>query len=224
MPTPPPVSASTQLDGGFASNAKAPLKELQIEKYLEGAEALAKTAVGNLARLAPCAPPAAQEADCLDQFVTGFGKRAFRRPLTPAEADKYKQLFQIGKAGGVFADGISLVVSTMLQSPYFLYRPELGEGSAAPDGLALSGYETASRLSYFLQNTMPDDQLFAAADQGKLRTPEEIAAQARRLLDSPKARDSITSFYEQWLRSRIWGRWRRTSTRTRCSPRRCARR
>jgi hypothetical protein len=187
-----------ELDGGFASNAKAPLKELQIEKYLEGADALAAKASADLDRLVPC--HAGPEAACLDEFIPSFGKRAYRRPLTPVEVDRYRQLFAAGKNGGDFKSGITLVVSTMLQSPYFLYRPELGDSSAAEkDGLPLTAYETAARLSYFLQNTMPDEQLFAAADAGKLRTPEELAAQARRLLESEKARDTITSFYLQWL-------------------------
>src|SRR5262245_5634539 len=77
-------------DGGFASNAKAPLKELQIERYQQIAEDLAARAVTNLAKLAPCAPPAGAEAACADDFIRRFGKRAYRRPLTPEEATRYK--------------------------------------------------------------------------------------------------------------------------------------
>lgn len=187
-------------DGGFQSNAKAPVKELQIERYQQTAEDLAGRVVATPGTLAKsCAPPRASEATCVDDVVRGFGKRAYRRPLTAAEVERYKALFAAGKGASDFNAGLALVVSTMLQSPYFLYRPELGGGGVDKVGLPLSQYEVASRLSYFLQNTMPDDQLFAAADEGKLSAPDDIATQARRLLDSPKARDTMVSFYQQWL-------------------------
>jgi hypothetical protein len=187
-------------EGGFAANAKAPLKELQIEKYREVAEELAVKALADLPRLAPCAPPARAEADCLEEFLRDFGKRAYRRPLTAEEIERYRALFAVGREGADFATGLGLVVSTMLQSPNFLYRPEMGDPArAGKEGLPLSPYETASRLSYYLQNTMPDQELFAAADAGRLGTAEQVAAQARRLLESPRARDSVVSFYLQWL-------------------------
>ena len=187
-------------EGGFAANAKAPVKELQLEKYREAAEQLAVKALADLPRLAPCAPPARPEAECLDEFLRDFGKRAYRRPLAAEETDRYRALFAIGREGADFASGLGLVVSTMLQSPNFLYRPELGDPArAGKEGTPLSHYETASRLSYYLQNTMPDQELFAAADAGRLGTAEQVAAQARRLLESPRARDSVVSFYLQWL-------------------------
>jgi hypothetical protein len=187
-------------EGGFAANSKAPLKELQIEKYQQVAEDLATRAVGNLAKLAPCAPPAQAEAACLDQFLRGFGKRAYRRPLDDAELERYRQLFTAAKGTGDFASGLSLVISTMLQSPHFLYRPELGvTGASDAKGPALTQFELASRLAYFVQNTMPDDELLAAAETNKLRTPEEIGAQVRRLLAAPGGRDAMTSFFGQWL-------------------------
>jgi hypothetical protein len=197
------VAAGFGLDedeGGFSANARAPIKELQLEKYREAAEALAIEAVAALPRLAPCTPPARPEAECLDEFLRGFGKRAYRRPLTAEESARYRALFAVGREGADFAAGIGLVVGTMLQSPHFLYRPELGDPTrAGKEGLPLDPYETASRLSYYLQNTMPDQELFAAAEAGRLATAEQVAAQARRLLASPRARDSVVSFYLQWL-------------------------
>jgi len=188
-------------EGGFDANSKAPLKELQIEKYQAAAEELAGRAVADLQRLAPCAPPAGQEAACLDEFLDGFGKRAYRRPLTDDEKGAYKEIFALGRdPNGGFAGGIRLVVATLLQSPYFLYRPEIGTGKAGSGGeMALTPYEVAARLSYFLQNTMPDAALFAAADAGKLGTPDEIAAHATRLLEDDKARGAMVSFFRQWL-------------------------
>jgi hypothetical protein len=187
-------------EGGFAANSRAPIKELQLEKYREVAEDLASKAAADMGRLVPCAPPAGAEPACLDEFLRDFGKRAYRRPLTGEEADLYRSLFAVGREGGDFASGIALVVSTMLQSPNFLYRPELGDPMrAGREGMPLTQYETASRLSYFLQNTMPDQDLFAAAEAGRLGTADEVAAQARRLIESPRARDSVVSFYLQWL-------------------------
>jgi hypothetical protein len=92
------------------------------------------------------------------------------------------------------------VVSALLQSPNFLYLPEVGVARLAEkDGVPLDPYEVASRLSYFFLGSMPDAELFVAADMDKLRLPEQVAEQARRLFKSPKARDSIISFYQQWL-------------------------
>src|SRR6266508_6423538 len=188
-------------DGGFASNDRAPVEPLQVERYQLAPEALAEKAIASLTKVVPCAPPAGSEATCVEEFLRGFGKRVYRRPLTSDEITQYKLLFSVGKGTNAdFASGISLVISTMLQSPHFLYRPELGDSAAASsDGWPLSPYETASRLSYFLQNTMPDDVLLAAADSNKLVTPDEMSAQARRLLAAPKGRDTVISFHQQWL-------------------------
>jgi hypothetical protein len=189
-------------DGGFASNATAPVKELQLDKYREAAEDLANKATVDLPKLVPCAPPAKLEAPCLDEFLRDFGKRAYRRPLEADEIARYQALFAVGKDGADFATAIRLVVSTMLQSPNFLYRPEIGDPRRLTGKMmALTHYETASRLSYYLHNSMPDAELFVAADTGKLGTADEVAAQARRLMANPRARDTVVSFHAQWLQT-----------------------
>jgi hypothetical protein len=186
-------------DTGFASNDRAPLTDLQLEKYQQAADSIAENAVANLGNVLKC-PPGGPEAACVDQFITNFGKRALRRPLSPAEVTKYKTLFTTGRTGGDLASGISLVISAILQSPYFLYRVELGESAGATkDLVSLTPYEVGTRLSYFLTDSTPDDALLAAADAGKLRTPDGIAAEAQRLVTSAKARDTLISFYQQWL-------------------------
>jgi hypothetical protein len=188
-------------DAGFAANSRAPLKELQLERYREAAETLADKAVANLGNLLKC-DPAANEQACIGDFIKGFGKRAFRRPLTDAEVTRYQALYTKGRTGADVSSGVSLVLSAFLQSPFFLYRIELGEQPGAGAGagdLALTNHEVGTRLSYFLTNTMPDDALLAAADAGKLKTPEGITAEATRLLGSPKARETYVSFFEQWL-------------------------
>jgi hypothetical protein len=186
--------------GGFRSNIVSPVSEPQVEQYYRVAEEVAGKAVAaGLGKLAPCAPPK-PEATCVDDFVRGFGKRAFRRPLSNEEVERYKTVFEAGRAGAELGSGVALVITAMLQSPSFLYLPEFGDARAAEkDGLPLDPYEVASRLSYFLLGSMPDEDLFAAADAKALRTPEQIAAQVRRLLKSARARESIVSFFEQWL-------------------------
>jgi hypothetical protein len=102
-----------------------------------------------------------------------------------------------------FRGGVTLVLETMLQSPDFLYRVELSEGASPVDAegtiVPLTSWEMASRLSYFLWGSMPDDDLLAAAESDELSTKEQIAAQARRMLDDPRARDAVAMFHQQWL-------------------------
>jgi hypothetical protein len=109
-------------------------------------------------------------------------------------------MYQHGKADGGFRLGIEMVIQLALQSPHFLYRVELGEPIDG-DGeiIALDDWEIASRLSYLIWGSMPDDTLFAAAAAGALSTPADIETQARRMLDDPRAHQVIENFHQQWL-------------------------
>jgi hypothetical protein len=185
--------------GGFKSNLTSPVSEQQVEQYNRVAEELGTKAVaGGLNKISPCTPPQTAEAACADQFVKAFGKRAFRRPLLPEEVERYKAVYEAGRTGADFGAGVALVIAAMLQSPNFLYLPELGQGPGGAE-VALGPYELASRLSYFLLGSMPDDELFAAADGDRLKTPDQVAEQTRRLLGSSRARDGIVTFFQQWL-------------------------
>jgi hypothetical protein len=187
--------------GGFRSNIVSPVSEPQVESYYRSAEELASRAVAaGLARLAPC-PAGKADTACGEDFVRNFGKRAFRRPLTQEEVDRYSKVYQAGRGpAGDLGAGVTLVITALLQSPHFLYLPEVGDaGAREKDLLPLDGYEVAARLSYFLLGSMPDDELFAAAETRALRTQEQIATHARRLLKSPRARDTVVSFFTQWL-------------------------
>jgi hypothetical protein len=90
------------------------------------------------------------------------------------------------------------MLEALLQSPHFLYRPELSD-TVEKNVMPLSGFEVANRLSYALWHTMPDDALFAAAASGELATKEGLATQARRLLRAPRAQDTVASFHDQLL-------------------------
>jgi hypothetical protein len=176
--------------------------QLLAEQMMNAAEAISQKAVADLPALIPyCDAAVSGEDACATMFIDRFGTRAFRRPLAPAEAARFFDLFAWGRSTYDFAGGIGLVIQALLQSPHFLYRVELGtpdpvEGDVVP----LGPYEIASRLSYLLWSSMPDDELFAAADAGELATQEQIAAQARRMLDHPRARQAVANFHSQWLK------------------------
>jgi hypothetical protein len=181
---------------GFVSGAQGAPGQALVDAYREAAEALAARA--DVRVLSGCDPAAAGEEACARQFVMGVGKRAFRRPLDAAETTRLMAVFTKGRPAGTFASALQLTVQAMLQSAPFLYRIETG---GAPDAavVRVTGWEMASRLSYLLWGSLPDKPLFDAAEAGALETPEQIAAQARRMLADPRARQAVASFHDQWL-------------------------
>ena len=191
---------------GFAGGA--PIDQgSDAAQFMTGSEQVVARALPQLLAGLPCAPvPAAVAAQdtCMQTFLTGFGLRAYRRPLGADELGDLMALFrqQRSPASGAlgFPDALRIVVTAIIQSPYFLYRWELGEPAIVEHGLVrFNAYELASRLSYFFWATMPDATLFAAAASGELARPERLAAEARRMLADGKARDALRDFHLQWL-------------------------
>ncbi len=179
---------------------------VDARQLMEVAEKLATSAVGKLDSLVPCKPlptEAAKQNECAGQFIEKFGHRAFRRPLSTAERDVYKAYYTKTRSGpsASFQDAIRLVTAVMLQSPNFLYRWELGPNPARKLGsvIRFNDHEMASRLSYGLWATMPDEELFLAADAAALHTPQQIEAQARRMLKHDNAKGMLSDFQTQWL-------------------------
>jgi len=133
-------------------------------------------------------------------FVRDFGLRAFRRPLEPAEQARYEVLFDsadtLTEDPDLFAGGVRLVIEGMLQSPSFVYRTELGE-----DGDRLSPYELATKLSLFLRDTIPDDEMLAAAADGVLDTEAGLRTEVERLMGLPDAIASMQQFHAQLFRT-----------------------
>jgi hypothetical protein len=129
-------------------------------------------------------------------FIKTFGRRAFRRDLTDAEVSTYNALYQQGSAysgsQSAFTKGAALVMTTMLQSPYFLYRTELGD-----NGAPLSGYEIAAKLSLWLWNTTPSDAMLDAASKGSFDSAEGALAQAKAMLEDPAAVKAIHEMHSQ---------------------------
>lgn len=171
---------------------------LLVEQYADAADIIAEMAAADLEALVACDPD--NDPDCSRQFVASFGRRVFRRPLADDEVDRFHRLFEQAPGDVDFAAGVELTIALMLQSPQFLYRVELpAEGAESGQESELDDYRIASRLSYFLWGSMPDDALFAAAAADELGSPEARALQAWRMLDDPRAQAGFWHFHRQWL-------------------------
>ena len=192
---------------GFDNEVDALFVTEQLRQQLEGAaEKLADKVTGDataLARLVPANAPA-DTAGRARAFVTSFGQRAFRRPLTDAEVTTHLGVFNQGPTlyPGVdaFKAGVSLVIQAMLQSPYFLYRTELGTAAPGATQVPLSDWEMGAKLALTITNTMPDDALLAAAAAGQLHDKASVVAQAQRLLDGSTGTAGVSNFNLQVYR------------------------
>jgi hypothetical protein len=137
---------------------------------------------------------------CAKTAIEALASRAWRRPITAEEVAGLSALVDSVLAdGGTFDDALRWGFVSVLVSPNFLYRVEIDPDPASAEPHPLTGYELASRLSYFLWSSMPDDALFDAAARDELSTPEQIATQVRRMLDDPKASALVDNFGGQWL-------------------------
>jgi hypothetical protein len=169
------------------------------------AEAIAAAAAPKIVpgTLLPC-DPATGENNCAQKFISTFGPRAFRRPLTTDEATRLMALYTTGRSTLAlgFTGAIGLLIEAILQAPQFLYHWESAPTAALiHEGavVRLDPYQTASRLSYFVWGSMPDDMLLTAAAAGQLDTAAGVQTAARRLLADPKAKDTVSSFFSDWL-------------------------
>jgi hypothetical protein len=187
----------------FGNNAET----LEVDQALWGtyqraAAELAERVTSDPASLARLAPAAgATDEERARALVTELGGRAHRRPLGEDDVDDYMDVWTAGSTAfdGVppFEAGVRLVIEAMLQSPYFLYRIEASTTADERGGvIPLDGYEIAARLSYLLWNSMPDEVLFAAAEDGSLRGEDEAAAQVERMLADARAVDIVARFHE----------------------------
>ncbi|MEN9577765.1 MAG: hypothetical protein RJA70_774, partial [Pseudomonadota bacterium] len=166
-----------------------------IDGYRAAAQAIAKQAAPDDAAAAVVAACAAPDQTCGATFIPSFGERAFRRPVTAGEQTDLQALFDAGFAESGLAGGVRAVVEAALQYPSFLYRIE-----ASPAGVAEvvpSSWEMATRLSYLLWGSMPDAELFAAAKADQLKTKDQVLAQAKRMIDDPKAHRQVAFFHSR---------------------------
>lgn len=134
-----------------------------------------------------------------ERILTNFSRRAFRRAVSGEEVDRYLNLFREEFAASQsFDDAVKLALTAVLASPHFLYRPELAP-STASEAFQIDDYQLASRLSYFLWMTMPDDTLFDLAERGRLHQPRILKQQVKRMLEDPRAFEAMATFAGQWL-------------------------
>jgi hypothetical protein len=163
----------------------------------------AKEAPESHKRLLTCTRAGHKHHEACARFaLTRFATRAYRRPATTTEIDRLVRITQLAqKEGDSFERGMQLALQAVLVSPHFLFRVELDPRTAKPSSAAIpvSDYELASRLSYFLWSSTPDDELLALAEKGKLRNPTVLQAQAARMLKDPKSRALVRNFGLQWL-------------------------
>jgi hypothetical protein len=168
-----------------------------VEQFVVVAEKISAKATESTDTLLGC--PLANGDTCINDFITRFGKRAWRRPVTAEEQAQLFTVFTTGRDAFDATIGVKLLLEAFLVSPNFLYRIEVGVPVPGQPYAALTSWELASRLSYFLTGSMPDAELFAAAEADSLTTPEALATQARRILATSTARTQVAEFFSGWL-------------------------
>jgi mono/diheme cytochrome c family protein len=157
-------------------------------------------------RLFVCRPSGqdkAQEEKCAGEILSTLMRRAYRRPVAKVEVEAPMAFYRKGRSEGDFDAGITAALSAVLTNPEFLFRVESDPKKVAANGVyRISDLELASRLSFFLWSSIPDDELLDAAVRGKLSQPEEFEKQARRMLADRRSFNLATNFAGQWLRLR----------------------
>jgi hypothetical protein len=152
-------------------------------------------------RIFVCRPTsAADETACAKRILSTLERRAYRRPVTDADLQDVMPFYTAGRKDGSFDRGIEQAVERLLVSPQFLFRIERDPSNIAPGTpFRVSDLELASRLSFFIWSSIPDDELLNVAIRGKLKDPAVLEHQVRRMLDDPRAESLVTNFAEQWL-------------------------
>lgn len=180
--------------------------------YAASADAIAASVIADPAlksNFMACTPEG-DGAACLSQTIVDFGRRAYRRPLTTEEIADYELLVslraEITPTGSV-DEVAELLLSTFLKAPSFLMRAEVSDNATGSGPFALSSHEVATRLSYMLWGTTPDQALSDAADAGQLDTKEQVLAQATRMVADDKARDVAAEFHRDYLHLYAGSRW-----------------
>ena len=152
-------------------------------------------------RLFVCAPAeASEEAPCAEEILSTVMRRAYRRPISDADVEGPMAFYRDARAGGDFDAGIGSALTSVLVNPEFLFRVELDPDQVASGAVyRISDLELASRLSFFLWSSIPDDELLDAAIRGELSRPDELERQARRMLADPRSNNLASNFAGQWL-------------------------
>jgi hypothetical protein len=181
------------------------LSPLLLEKYFTAAESIMDRVFTNTelkSRVLVCAPTASTTNACLRQIVEKFARRAYRRPVTGAETGRLVALARVWlDQGEPFDTAVKWTCQAVLVSPGFLFRAESQPGPDDPKQVhSLDEFSLASRLSYFLWSSMPDEELFSLAERGRLR--KELPKQLQRMLKDPRSEALVQNFAGQWLQFR----------------------
>lgn len=143
------------------------------------------------------------EDSCAREILSRLIRMSYRRPITEEDLQRPMELFHQARAGHSFEDGLEMALAAVLVNPQFLFRIELDPPGSAPGSVyRVSDVALASRLSFFLWSSIPDDELLALAERGELSRPEVLARQVRRMLADPRSRSLVTNFADQWLHLR----------------------
>jgi hypothetical protein len=162
-----------------------------------GVKAAAPATIAASAARKAAPDASASEAACANTIVRTLARRAFRRPVTDEDIRPLMAFYTSGSATGGFEGGVRDAISAILASPYFLYRVETGTGSGPTR--VLTDLELASRLSFFLWSSIPDEELLKVASESRLSKPDVLAAQVGRMLDDDRAASLSEDFAFQWL-------------------------
>jgi hypothetical protein len=162
------------------------------------------TATPSRQRIFACQPAAGATADaqakCARQIIAALTKRAYRRPVTAEDVNELFAYYEDGAKAGGFEEGVRSAVTGLLASPFFLYRTEhVPAGTRPGQTYAISDLELASKLSFFLWSTIPDDELLQLAIDGKLKDASVLDRQVKRMLADPRAMTLASNFVPQWL-------------------------
>ncbi len=181
--------------GRFETNAGLDVNIDSVDGYRLVAEDIGFAAGERAATLLGCE----ESPECVEGFVRDYGLLIYRRPLTDAEVGVFVEFWDAMRAEGTLADAMRMCVTALLQTPDFLYRLEKGEPGDEGDVRRLTGYEVASRLSFFVWGSGPDLELLEAAGAGELDSAAGVEAQTERLLADARADDTILRFHKSWL-------------------------
>ena len=184
---------------GFHGNTIAPVSELHLEKYGRAADLVARQAAGRLPAILPCDPARTGEAACARQFVTRFGRRAFRRPLTADEVSSYEAAVPGRPARGGLRHRRAPGAAGDAAEPALPLPDRAHAGGGGAGDARCPPFALATRLAYFLWNSTPDEALLAAAEANRLSTRADVAAQVKRMMADRRFGDTLSSFHLQWL-------------------------